>query len=509
MTLLEKRAARRALARIQDTIFLGEEGICLIHSSLKGWYRYVPPPSGGRRLFADWLRQLPPGLRGRRIWVDPALVEEGRIELDLPEDDRAWFASWRDLDGFDLSDLSQAECRRLYHLGQAIPAWLRVRWDPPEGWEHPREMHVCWHPAMAFPALAGLRGFALRQAILYAELALSRPLTWSTGSVASELLLHFVPERLRKLPPLPQEIEHALRLACRDAARDLAFPAAGQPVTLDPEGGIFLSVIDKNSAYLSGASGVSLGGGGLRLMAAGEADFQRELEAALQASWTGFVLVEGATPPEGEILDGRQAPAVIDRPGWYAISLAAFAARRGWQLSCSHMLLYEERRYHLKELSGHLWDAREAARVSHAALFSRTLADEVEAAEAAAEAITKEVALKVMGRLARAGNAVERPDWWAFVVSRAREALLANLVDAFPALLQQCRGRIVGAYTDAVLVQHEETIKPGAIPRAGKLGGYKLSGTWGLSRDLVEEARGKRVGQLLAYLKRNERDRLE
>lgn len=262
------------------------------------------------------------------------------------------------------------------------------------------------------------------------------------------------------------------------AARDVAWRRE-----LTPDmAGQWVHHVDKNSQYLSAQRGLYTGYGDPIHQEAGSFDYDPKLPGIYRVQLIGF---------KPKPFDGMDFPKIIE-PGqdWITLDVLKFARKQGYSFNIAEAWVFPSYTRVFDEWADRVWKARAA----------------LKAIDAQAYAKMKQIATKSNG--AWNWNAADHPsisfihpNWWADTVGNARVRLLSNLLTYGSPILVETDGLyFVSSNPDpitAVVNAKGESI----LARSNECGGYKYQGSFEITADIVERARGLNPGQLAKLFK--------
>jgi hypothetical protein len=316
-------------------------------------------------------------------------------------------------------------------------------------------------------------------AVLYLEQVLGTTIQWSPNHVGMALVKkQYASDPKRQTWVRESEID-LNSLPFDRAAADVLWSCPLNPTDV----GKWIHHYDKNSAYLSGCQGVSLGCGTPvhRIN-----DINPDLAGIYRVSYT-----------TGSNWDEALLPPIITTE-WITRDLLKFAEVHGYTITIHEAYQFEESHQLLRPWASLLWDAR-------AALKDANPEFPHEHGRLNAYYTIKEVALIGVGQFAsdKFAHQFMRPNWWADVVSKARVTLLYNLTSFEDALNTPFM-----VYSDGLWfvsnTENPESAVPGILKRAGQLGGYKHVYSAMCTQEIVEKSQrlSQNPSKFVSYLHR-------
>jgi len=305
----------------------------------------------------------------------------------------------------------------------------------------------------------------------YLENELNVTVEWSPRRIGMNLFRSYHENR-----------KHQEWIASREQPMDeMLFNSAGRdvqfykPMTLDMVGK-YLHQYDKNSAYLSAATGITSG--------CGDAVYIKGEPSGPTQQGIYHVEIVDTTWPD-------HLPPIIDTR-WVTADVMKYARRNGYTLLVTECYVFTEAHTILGKWAQRIWDAR---------VTFKTGCYPYEQGRENAYHTMKQIALVSLGSFAmQKKHSLSHHNWWAEVVGLARVRILANIAkyEAHGCSLQFVK-------TDALYYvsseSNPEEAVNGILDRSESLGGYKHAYSLLLTEEIVRTAMMFEKQALLGYLK--------
>ena len=264
--------------------------------------------------------------------------------------------------------------------------------------------------------------------------------------------------------------------------RDLPFSDAGQALLWRRELisemiGWWVHHADKNVQYLSANRGMYTGIG----------DPIHQQDEEVTPHLPGIYRVTWNTAHS--VFDGLLYPFIIEPDQeWITLDMLKFATKQGYCIQVHEAWVFPQKTRVLDEWAARIWQALVALKE-----LDRVAYEKCKAIYRASNGAWN------WNKVDRPGLMFIHPNWWADTVSKARVALLANLLHY---------GAPVCIRTDGLyFISQEPDIRlalPGMFDRENESGGYKIPGGWRsfqLDQTVIDQARGLDDGELSTLFK--------